>query len=200
MNPTTIQRNCPTMVFLMKIVLMGDGAVGKTAIRERYLGKGFQSTYMMTIGADFAIKEQEIHEKTVKFQIWDLAGQTRFGAVRSVYYLGCLGGLLLYDVTRPESYQNLTSWIQEYWKNNGKGIIPVVILGNKVDLRDQFPNSISPEQGQEFCEKLSEQTNPHGFETKYLETSAKTGLNIQEAFHALGEVYFKFVEDQTDKL
>lgn len=176
---------------------MGDGAVGKTAIRERYLGKGFQSTYMMTIGADFAIKEQEIENKTVKFQIWDLAGQTRFGAVRSVYYLGCLGGLLLYDVTRPESFQNLSKWVQEYWKNNGKGVIPVVILANKVDLRDQFPNSVAKEEGQEFCEKLSEQTAPHGFETSYLETSAKTGQNVSEAFGKLGEVYFKFVEEQT---
>ena len=187
------------MVFLMKIVLMGDGAVGKTALRERYLGKGFQSTYMMTIGADFAIKEQEITGKMVKFQIWDLAGQTRFGAVRSVYYLGCLGGLLLYDVTRPESFANLQNWISEYWKNNGKGVIPVVILANKVDLRDQFPNSVSTEEGQEYCAKLSEQTMPHGFETRYLETSAKTGQNVPEAFATLGEVYFKFVEEQASQ-
>lgn len=69
----------------MKIVLAGDGAVGKTAIRERYLGKGFSSNYMMTIGADFALKEAHVREKSIKFQIWDLAGQPRFGTVRSVY-------------------------------------------------------------------------------------------------------------------
>ena len=180
----------------MKITLMGDGAVGKTALRERYLGKGFSSKYMMTIGADFALKETEIGGRPLKFQIWDLAGQPRFGAVRSVYYLGCLGGLLLFDVTRPETFQNAEQWVNEYWKHNGKGKIPFVLLGNKVDLRDQFPNSITDEQALEYCERMSEQTAETGFDVKYMATSAKTGLNVDDAFATLGEVYFKFVEAQ----
>ena len=85
--------------FVMKVVLCGDGAVGKTAIRQRYLGKGFQSTYLMTIGADFAVKEVNIKFKEtsypIKFQIWDLAGQPRFEAVRGLYYAGCLGALMV---------------------------------------------------------------------------------------------------------
>lgn len=181
-------------MFLMKIVLIGDGAVGETALRERYLGRGFQSKYMMTIGADFALKEAEIDQRAIKFQIWDLAGQPRFGSVRSVYYLGCLGGLLLFDVTRPESFHNLDSWIEELWTNNGKGVIPMVILGNKADLRDQFPNSVTDDQGHEFVEKLSKETEPHGFKIRYLTTSAKTGLNVEAAFDMLGQVYFEFVE------
>ncbi|MHA1449172.1 MAG: Rab family GTPase [Candidatus Hodarchaeales archaeon] len=181
-------------MFLMKIVLAGDGAVGKTALRERYLGKGFQAKYLMTIGADFALKEASIDNKDLKFQIWDLAGQQRFSAVRSVYYLGCLGALLLFDVTRPETFENLQNWVDELWKNNGKGVIPLVILGNKVDLRDQFPNHVTDEQALSYCEKLSEKTRSEGFEIQYLPTSAKTGLNVAESFDKLGTVYFQFVE------
>ncbi|MHA2364982.1 MAG: GTP-binding protein [Candidatus Hodarchaeales archaeon] len=187
------------MTFLMKIVLTGDGGVGKTAIRERYLGRGFQSKYMMTIGADFALKEAVIDGRSIKFQIWDLAGQQRFGAVRSVYYLGCLGALLLFDVTRRESFENLQSWIKEIWNHNGKGVIPIVLLGNKVDLRDQYPDSISNEVAERYCAKLSEQTQPHGFDIRFLETSAKTGLNVAEAFDVLGQVYFEYLEKQKKK-
>lgn len=187
------------MVFLMKIVLTGDGGVGKTALRERYLGRGFQSKYMMTIGADFALKESTIDGRSIKFQIWDLAGQTRFGAVRSVYYLGCLGALLLFDVTRRESFENLQSWIKEIWTHNGKGIIPIVILGNKADLRDQHPDSISNAVAERYCEKLSEQTRPQGFDIRFMETSAKTGLNVGEAFDMLGKVYFEYLEKQKKK-
>lgn len=187
------------MTHLMKIVLCGDGGVGKTALRERYLGRGFQSKYMMTIGADFALKEATIDGKAIKFQIWDLAGQQRFGAVRSVYYLGCLGALLLFDVTRQESFENLQLWIKEIFNHNGKGVIPLVVLGNKVDLRDSgaHPDSITDEIALRYCEKLTEQTKDHGFEVKYLQTSAKTGLNVGESFDMLGKVYFEYLEKKS---
>jgi small GTP-binding protein len=187
------------MSFLMKIVLAGDGAVGKTALRERYLGKGFSSNYMMTIGADFALKEANIRDKNIKFQIWDLAGQPRFGTVRSVYYYGCLGALLLFDVTRPDTFINLESWLEEIFKHNGKGMIPLVLLGNKVDLREQFPNHITDGQAEEFSENLSKKTMESGFPVKYMPTSAKTGLNISAAFDMLGSVYLDYVQAQQAK-
>ncbi|OLS27883.1 MAG: GTPase KRas precursor [Candidatus Heimdallarchaeota archaeon LC_3] len=187
------------MTFLMKIVLAGDGGVGKTALRERYLGRGFQSKYMMTIGADFALKETTIDGKSIKFQIWDLAGQQRFNAVRSVYYLGCLGGLLLFDVTRKESFEACAAWVKEIWTNNGKGTIPLVLLGNKSDLRDAHPDSISPEVAQRYADKLSEQAKQYGFGIHYMDTSAKTGLNVGEAFEELGKVYFQYLEKQRKK-
>ena len=130
------------MSFLMKIVLAGDGAVGKTALRERYLGKGFSSNYMMTIGADFALKEATIREKNIKFQIWDHAGQPRFGTVRSVYYYGCLGALLLFDVTRPDTFTNLENWLEEIFKHNGKfvwkflSIIKIPLITNSYQALD----------------------------------------------------------------
>ena len=182
------------MSFLMKIVLAGDGAVGKTALRERYLGKGFSSNYMMTIGADFALKEATIREKSIKFQIWDLAGQPRFGTVRSVYYYGCLGALLIFDVTRPDTFTNLESWIDEIFKHNGKNEIPVVLLGNKVDLRDQFPNHVTDAMAEEYVAKLSDRTSKAGFPVRYMPTSAKSGLNVSAAFDMLGNVYLDYVE------
>lgn len=180
--------------FLMKIVLAGDGAVGKTAVRERYLGRGFKSQYLQTIGADFALKTIDLEGKDVKFQIWDLAGQTRFTAVRSVYYTGCLGALLLFDITRRESFENLQSWLDEIWKHNGKGMIPIVLLGNKYDLKDEVPDHVSEKEAIAYAKELTKKTKPNGFEVKFMSTSAKTGLNVPEAFQTLGEVYFDFMQ------
>ncbi len=184
------------MVIMLKMVLMGDGAVGKTALRERYLGRGFKANYMVTIGADFALADRHIGEKDIKFQIWDLAGQPRFGAVRSVYYANCLGALVLFDCTRPDSFKNLSVWIEEYWNNNGRGVIPIVLLGNKADLKDKFPNHITNEVAQEFASKLTQETEPFGFKVPFLETSAKTGLNVDAAFEFLGLRVLEFMEKQ----
>ncbi|MFX0116532.1 MAG: GTP-binding protein [Candidatus Hodarchaeota archaeon] len=180
--------------YFVKVCLLGDGAVGKTALRERYLGKGFSSNYIMTIGADFAVKPVTIRERPAKFQIWDLAGQPRFSSVRALYYRGSMGALLIFDVTRPDSFANQRDWINELWKSNGKGPIPLVILGNKSDLRGHSPDEISNEQALEFAETLSEETRSTGFETPYLETSAKTGQNVNEAFQMLGNSILKYVE------
>ena len=178
----------------LKVILMGDAAVGKTALRERYLGKGFQSSYTMTIGADFALKKATVDGNELTFQIWDLAGQPRFDAVRPYYYEGCLGGLLLFDVTRYETFANISKWVGEYWDHNGKGKIPFVLLGNKVDLRDKAEFSVADEEVKEFCKSMTEQTQERGFCVEYLPTSAKTGQNVDEAFASIGRTYFKFAE------
>ena len=181
---------------LLKIILAGDGAVGKTSLRERYLGRGFKSNYLATIGADFALQDRRIGERDVKFQIWDLAGQPQFSAVRGVYYLNCLGGLMVFDVARPDSLKNLYQWIEEFWNNNGRGIMPFVLLGNKVDLRDEFPHSVSEKAIKQFVEVQNEKTEDHGFKIPYLETSAKTGLNVDAAFDYLGMRVLEFMEKQ----
>lgn len=187
------------MLFIMKIILAGDGSVGKTVLRNNYLGKSFNSKYDMTIGADFVLHHANVDEYAVKFQIWDLAGQQRFKDVRSRYYLGSAGALLLFDVTQQSSFENLDFWVEEIWEHNGKGVIPIVVLGNKVDLRDQIPDCISIEQAQDFCTTLSEKTRSHGFDIQYLETSAKTGLHVNDAFKAIARVRFQFLEEMKKK-
>lgn len=181
---------------VIKITLIGDGGVGKTAIRERYLGKGFRSNYMLTIGADFAMRDDTIKGTPVRYQIWDLAGQQRFDAVREVYYKGALGSLLVYDVTRQDSYMNTPKWINELWTHNGRGRVPIVVVANKIDMREEIDNTVTPEQGRTFAKKLSDVTQQEGFTCSYIETSAKTGVNIGEAFSLLGTNITNFVEKQ----
>lgn len=174
----------------MKVCLLGDGAVGKTALRERYLGKQFSSGYVMTIGADFAVKKTRIitedGEKDVKFQIWDLAGQPRFNSVRELYYKGSHGGLLVFDITRRDSFTNLYAWIEELYKNSGRGKMPIAVLGNKVDLRDEAEDCVTREQVQEFIEDLKKEYD-YSFDIPYLETSAKSGENVDESFMILAQ-------------
>ncbi|MFX0210271.1 MAG: Rab family GTPase [Candidatus Hodarchaeota archaeon] len=172
--------------FLVKIVLAGDGAVGKTTLRRRYLGEGFQASYLMTIGADFAVKTVEVSERTIKFQLWDLAGQPRFQVVREMYYRGALGGLLVFDVTRWDSFKNLPHWLEELWRSNGRGAVPVVLVGNKTDLRMDGPDFISKEYGEKYSQDVSTVTQQYGFTVPYIETSAKTGELVDEAFRILG--------------
>ena len=103
------------MALFAKVILAGDGAVGKTSLRKRFMESVFDGQYLMTIGADFSVKEIDVkmgsEKLQVKMQIWDLAGQPRFQEVRSVYYSGVVGAVLVYDVTRPDSFENTTKWL-----------------------------------------------------------------------------------------
>lgn len=184
---------------IFKMTILGDGAVGKTSLRQRYMGRGFTPQHQMTIGADFAAVQKDVswNDKTrpVTFQIWDVAGQKRFTEVRARFYFGSLGGLMVFDLTRPESFQNAASWINEIWKNNGKGVVPIVLIGNKSDLRDK--NSVPKDKILEYCKALTDRTIEHGFTVEYVETSAKTGENIDTAFEILGRKIFDAHQKRT---
>ncbi len=170
--------------YFLKISLLGDGAVGKTSLRERFMGRGFRSEHMMTIGADFASYEKQISGYKTTFQIWDMAGQESFQSIRARFFRGSMGALCVFDVTRPESFINITNWINELWRNNGRGVIPITLLGNKSDLRNQ--HCVSTAQAEDYAQQLSDKTMKYGFEVQYLDTSAKEGLNVEEAFDTLG--------------
>ncbi len=174
---------------LYKICLLGDGGVGKTSLRERFLGKGFQSGYILTIGADFAVQNLEIDETQYKFQIWDLAGQQRFEAVRALYYKGSHGAILVFDRTRPESLYNLENWKRELFTNVGRQI-PYIVLGNKSDL----PNAVDQEELSKFVETSHREISGISFKIYYLNTSAKSGLNVTEAFTQLGRSIKQYID------
>jgi small GTP-binding protein len=191
-----------------KIVLIGDGGVGKTALRRSWLGEGFKREYLMTIGADFASQEISIYHsptKTaydLKFQIWDLAGQPRFKAVRDLYYRGAIGALCFFDITNQESYMNLVDWIQSYWNLNGHGKVPLIIVGAKCDLRDNpaFPSQVSAKYGKEYAAELTKLLRiKYGFVVHYIETSAKEDINVDQAFKLLASEIIASVIHQ-DKL
>ncbi len=186
--------------YFVKLVLMGDGAVGKTSLRRNYLGLGFTTEHMMTIGADFAATDKEFEftgkdgspkKFKVTFQIWDLAGQSTFQNVRSMYYKGCLGGLLVFDRTRPTSFQNIGGWLDEMYKHNKRGKIPLVLLGNKADLIPEAKEVVSQEEVDKYLEELNKKYATDKFSIKYFDTSALTGQNVEEAFHTLAQNIMK---------
>jgi len=182
-------------MLVIKICLLGDGAVGKSALRQRFMGEQFHQSYLLTIGADFAAKDIKCAGTDIRFQIWDLAGQTHFSSVRSLYYKGCMGALAVYDVTRPATFDNLEAWCNEFWNNNGSGIRPLVVLGNKTDLIDSLPPEqiVGSRQGQIISEMLESKSKDRGVKITYLDTSAKTGLNVDNAFICLGDLIIDYM-------
>jgi small GTP-binding protein len=160
-----------------KIILLGDGAVGKTSIRKQYLGEGFEKSYTMTLGADFAIKRVE---DTV-FQIWDLAGHPFFRNIQDIYFGGAHGVILVFDLTRIASLNNLQAWIDQTIKINEKPL-PCVIVGNKFDLFEKESLEAFRPIVNDHLEELSKCID---HEIEYIESSALLGENIDLIFEKL---------------
>ncbi|TET10205.1 MAG: GTP-binding protein [Candidatus Thorarchaeota archaeon] len=165
---------------IWKTVLIGDAAVGKTSIRRKYLGEGFVTSHIATLGVDFAQKYVHHEGETHRMIIWDLSGQASFESVRRHYYHGCSSIILVYSITDRESFFNSSRWLVEAFKYVGK-LPPTAIIANKIDLRseDSNENLISTQEGLEFIRYFKEKMDVSSI---FLETSAKTGENIQEAF------------------
>lgn len=180
-----MSKESETDQIIFKLSLLGDGSVGKTSLRHRYLGKEFSTSYLATLGADFAIKEVYYgNQLTVRYQIWDLAGQPRFNQLRKTFYLGSQGAIIIYDVTSYDSFNNVKNWLNEFINNNGKGTGIILLVANKVDLRSD--NSISTEQGVELAKQLGSIINKT---VPFIETSAKTGQNIEDAFKLITDYF-----------
>ena len=142
----------------MKVCLLGNGYVGKTSIKRRYLGMQFKETYMATIGADFTLKEQVYKDVTIKYLIWDLAGQIKYQNIRGSYFMGAKGLLLVYDVSNFLSFEEVTNWIEEFHRTVRKEEkTPIILVGNKIDLREAGIPSISTKQGEDKANELREQ-------------------------------------------
>lgn len=179
---------------IFKLSLLGDGSVGKTSLRHRYLGKEFSTSYLATLGADFAIKEVAYNNLTVRYQIWDLAGQPRFNQLRKTFYLGSQGAVIIYDVNSYDSFNNVKNWLNEFIANNGKGTGIILLVGNKIDLRND--QSVSTEQGKELAQNLSTIIKK---EVPFIETSAKTGQNIEDAFKLITDYFLDSLNAEESK-
>lgn len=164
--------------------MLGDGAVGKTALTTRFTQEYFDADYKRTIGSDFAIKKLDIPEIDVHvtLQVWDLAGQPRFEIVRQGFYRGSRGGLLVYDVTRRRTFMNLKHWKDEAFKSL-KRDFPVIVVANKTDLIES--RVVPREEGEEWAKE-------HGH--LYVESSALTGENVEKSFETLCKI---IIEDAT---
>uniref|UniRef100_A0A2P2HZV3 Ras-related protein Rab-10-like n=1 Tax=Hirondellea gigas TaxID=1518452 RepID=A0A2P2HZV3_9CRUS len=159
-----------TYDLLFKLLLIGDSGVGKTCILFRFSDDAFNTTFISTIGIDFKIKTIELQGKKIKLQIWDTAGQERFHTITTSYYRGAMGIMLVYDITNPKSFDNIAKWLRNIDEHANKDV-EKMILGNKCDMEDK--RVIPKEKGEDIaCE--------HSI--RFLETSAKANINIEQAF------------------
>jgi small GTP-binding protein len=160
--------------YAFKLILGGDGAVGKTSMVHRFVEDKFESDYKGTIGVSIMKKECNFEglDTNVRFVIWDLAGQTQFRRIRKTYLLNAEAGLIVFDVTRRETFENIKNWLEEVRSVAPK--IVLILVGNKIDLEGQ--REVSREEGEKLAEDLG---------IPYIETSAKTGDNIEDAFRML---------------
>ena len=160
---------------LFKLILIGDSCVGKSNILLKYLKNEFDPNSRATVGVEFGTKNIFLNNKKIKIQIWDTAGEERYRSITSAYYKGAKGALIVYDITKKSSFNNIDKWISDL-KLNGDKNICIIILGNKSDLEDK--REVNKEEGIKKSEM---------YKTAFLETSALNGDNINKAFDELIE-------------
>ncbi|KAG0170873.1 GTP-binding protein [Apophysomyces sp. BC1034] len=159
--------------YLIKLLLIGDSGVGKSCLLLRFSDDSFTPSFITTIGIDFKIRTIELDGKRIKLQIWDTAGQERFRTITTAYYRGAMGILLVYDVTDERSFGNVRNWFSNIEQHASEGVNKILI-GNKCDMGDK--RAIATEQGQQLATELG---------IRFMETSAKANIGVEEAFFDL---------------
>jgi len=159
-----------TYDLLFKLLLIGDSGVGKTCLLFRFSDDAFNTTFISTIGIDFKIKTIELGGKRIKLQIWDTAGQERFHTITTSYYRGAMGIMLVYDITSAKTFDNITKWLRNIDEHANEDV-EKMILGNKCDMTDK--RQVDKQKGEEIARQHS---------VPFLETSAKSNINVEKAF------------------
>jgi len=162
-----------TYDYLFKLLLIGDSGVGKTCVLFRFSEDAFNATFISTIGIDFKIRTIELDGKKIKLQIWDTAGQERFRTITTAYYRGAMGIMLVYDITNEKSFDNIKNWIRNI-EEHASADVEKMILGNKCDMNDR--RQVSKERGEQLAIEYG---------IKFMETSAKASINVEQAFFTL---------------
>ena len=171
-----------TKPILVKTITTGDGGVGKTTLLHRYVEGHFLAETRITLGVDFFLKEVKAERKKILLQIWDFGGQEHFRTLLSSYALGARGALLLFDLTRPSSLEQIEQWVDICRKNNPD--IPILFVGTKLDLKESI--SIDDKYARTFIERYN------FFD--YLKISSKTGENVNLAFKLLAKEILKSLD------
>lgn len=174
-------------LYNFKILLLGEPAVGKTAIVQRFIHSKFTKEYLLTIGVEPYLKYGKIRKKNIAWTIFDVAGQQRFNTMRTMFYRGAKGTFIVFDLTRRETFDNVEMWLDDVKKITPKQ--EYVLIGNKADLTNQ--RAIEADEGKKLAKKL-------GF-VEYIETSALTGVKVDESFNYIGTKLFDIEEKKKMK-
>lgn len=169
--------------YLFKYIIIGDSSVGKSNILLRYTQDQFELDYKITIGVEFAAKNITIDRDIIRIQLWDTAGQETFHSITRAYYSKCSCALIVYDISNRETFENVKSWIEDCKENSSENIY-MVLIGNKMDLEDK--RVVSYDEGEKFAKENN---------MPFIETSAKTGENIEKAIYDSAEAIYKRVKD-----
>jgi len=156
--------------YLFKYIIIGDTGVGKSCLLLQFTDKRFQPVHDLTIGVEFGARMINIEAKQIKLQIWDTAGQESFRSITRSYYRGAAGALLVYDITRRETFNHLTCWLEDARQHSNSNMT-IMLIGNKSDL--EHKRAVSTEEGEQFAKENG---------LIFIETSAKTAANVEEAF------------------
>merc|ERR1712216_860993 len=158
-----------------KLVLLGDSAVGKSSLVLRFVRGQFFEYQESTIGAAFLTQNVSLNDYTVKFEIWDTAGQERYHSLAPMYYRGAAAAVVVYDITNADSFARAKSWVKELQRQGSPNIV-IALAGNKCDLASKRKVEAS---------EASEYAKDNGL--FFMETSAKTALNVEELFKAIAK-------------
>ncbi|KAK1443264.1 hypothetical protein BgAZ_201400 [Babesia gibsoni] len=164
------------LVYQFKLVILGDTSVGKSCLVGRFVKNTFLELQESTIGAAFMTQNVKLDDYTVKFEIWDTAGQERYRTLAPMYYRGSAAAIIVYDVTLKDSFQQAKGWIQELQSHVDPSIV-MALAGNKLDLEER--REVDNEVAQEFANANN---------CLFMETSAKTGQNVQELFTEIAKL------------
>ncbi|GAB5588664.1 Ras-related protein Rab-2A [Umbelopsis nana] len=156
--------------YIIKYVIIGDTGVGKSCLLLQFTDKRFQPAHDLTIGVEFGTRFVTVDGKQIKLQIWDTAGQESFRSITRSYYRGAAGALLVYDITRRETFDHLATWLEDVRKHANPNT-SIMVLGNKSDLDSK--RQVTREEAERWAKEN---------DLFYLETSAKAANNVEEAF------------------
>jgi len=168
--------------YLFKYIIIGDTGVGKSCLLLQFTDKRFQPVHDLTIGVEFGARMITIDNRQVKLQIWDTAGQESFRSITRSYYRGAAGALLVYDITRRETFNHVTIWLQDARQHANENMT-IMLVGNKSDLEHR--RAVSTDEGEKFARENG---------LLFLETSAKTAANVEEAFNRTAQQIYEKIQ------
>jgi len=168
--------------YLFKYIIIGDTGVGKSCLLLQFIDKRFRQKHEVTIGVEFGARMINVDGKNIKLQIWDTAGQESFRSITRSYYRAAAGALLVYDITRRETFTHLTRWLDEA-RQNGNPQMSFILVGNKCDMEGE--RAVSYEEGERFAREN---------DLIFLETSGKTAYNVEEAFLKTAQLIYEKIE------